>query len=91
MKRYNSLRNGAKLAAVTAFALAAASIVAQQAYAADSANQGMENAQVTNVRHQQNSSPETEPYLGTAPYICTPSGFGSKARCFYRSSIHQHG
>ncbi len=24
-------------------------------------------------------------YLGRAPYICTPSGFGSKTRCFNRS------
>jgi len=26
-------------------------------------------------------------YLGNAPYICTPSGFGSKARCFLRTSV----
>lgn len=26
-------------------------------------------------------------YLGHAPYICTPSGFGNKARCFLRASI----
>ena len=24
-------------------------------------------------------------YLGRAPHICTPSGFGSKTRCFNRS------
>lgn len=24
------------------------------------------------------------PYLGSAPYICTPSGFGRKAHCFLR-------
>lgn len=24
-------------------------------------------------------------YLGRAPFICTPSGFGSKTRCFNRS------
>ena len=24
---------------------------------------------------------------GGSPYICTPSGFGQKARCFLRSSI----
>ncbi|MFB9950108.1 hypothetical protein ACFFP0_14700 [Rhizobium puerariae] len=23
-------------------------------------------------------------YLGRAPYICTPSGFGSTSRCFLR-------
>lgn len=27
----------------------------------------------------------TANYLGRAPYICTPSGFGSKTRCFNRS------
>ena len=27
----------------------------------------------------------SENYLGRAPYICTPSGFGSKTRCFNRS------
>ncbi|MDH6231593.1 hypothetical protein M2281_002191 [Mesorhizobium soli] len=26
-------------------------------------------------------------YLGSAPYICTPSGFGSTSRCFRRDSI----
>ncbi|HSM97330.1 MAG TPA: hypothetical protein VLT91_14905 [Rhizomicrobium sp.] len=91
MKRYNSLRNGAKLAVVTALALAAASIVAAQAHAGDTASQSTQNAQAANVRHEQNNAPEAEPYLGTAPYICTPSGFGSKARCFYRASIHRHG
>jgi len=29
-------------------------------------------------------------YLGNAPYICTPSGFGNKARCFLRASVHSH-
>lgn len=23
-------------------------------------------------------------YLGSAPYICSPSGFGQKSRCFLR-------
>ena len=27
-------------------------------------------------------------FLGNAPYICTPSGFGNKARCFLRASVH---
>ncbi len=26
------------------------------------------------------------PYLGRAPYICTPSGFGRTSSCFLRSS-----
>ncbi len=26
-------------------------------------------------------------YLGRAPYICSPSGYGQKARCFLRSSL----
>jgi hypothetical protein len=26
-------------------------------------------------------------YLEGAPYICTPSGFGEKAKCFLRSSL----
>lgn len=26
-------------------------------------------------------------YLGSAPYICSPSGFGHKSRCFARSSL----
>lgn len=28
-----------------------------------------------------------QPYLGHAPYICTPSGFGERARCFSRARI----
>lgn len=27
-------------------------------------------------------------YLGRAPWICTPSGFGKTARCFQRSSYN---
>jgi hypothetical protein len=27
-------------------------------------------------------------YLGRAPYICTPSGFGKKASCFLRASAN---
>ncbi|WP_253958260.1 hypothetical protein [Rhizobium sp. WYJ-E13] len=26
-------------------------------------------------------------YPGSAPYICSPSGFGQKSRCFARSSL----
>jgi hypothetical protein len=26
-------------------------------------------------------------YLGSAPYICTPSGFGERSKCFLRSSV----
>jgi hypothetical protein len=26
-------------------------------------------------------------YLGRAPYICTPSGFGTTASCFLRASV----
>lgn len=26
-------------------------------------------------------------YLGSAPYICTPSGSGERAKCFLRSSL----
>jgi hypothetical protein len=26
-------------------------------------------------------------YHGSAPYICSPSGFGQKSRCFARPSI----
>jgi hypothetical protein len=26
-------------------------------------------------------------YFGTGPYICSPSGFGQKSRCFVRQSI----
>lgn len=29
------------------------------------------------------------PYLGRAPYICTPSGFGKTATCFLRSNLKQ--
>lgn len=29
-------------------------------------------------------------YLGRAPYICTPSGFGQKAKCLLRSSLEAH-
>lgn len=28
-------------------------------------------------------------YLGRAPWICTPSGFGKTARCFLRSIVNQ--
>ena len=31
-----------------------------------------------------------QPYPGNAPYICTPSGFGNKARCFLRAGAHSH-
>lgn len=29
----------------------------------------------------------TVTYPGSAPYICSPSGFGQKSRCFARSSV----
>lgn len=31
-------------------------------------------------------SPEKVKYLGSAPYICTPSGYGERAKCFLRPS-----
>jgi len=31
-------------------------------------------------------SPEKVKYLGGAPYICTPSGYGERAKCFLRPS-----
>jgi hypothetical protein len=30
---------------------------------------------------------EVETYYGSAPYICSPSGFGQKSRCFRRNSL----
>lgn len=30
------------------------------------------------------SKPEKTAYLGSAPYICSPSGFGRKSSCFLR-------
>lgn len=32
-----------------------------------------------------------QPYFGDAPYICTPSGFGTRAHCFLRTSVHLRG
>lgn len=32
------------------------------------------------------ASPEKVRYLGGAPYICTPSGYGERAKCFLRPS-----
>jgi len=29
----------------------------------------------------------TENYLGSAPYICTPSGFGERSKCSLRSRV----
>jgi hypothetical protein len=31
------------------------------------------------------TSTVTENYLGSAPYICTPSGFGERSKCVLRS------
>lgn len=33
---------------------------------------------------QKTTKLERTAYLGRAPYICTPSGFGSTSRCFLR-------
>lgn len=29
----------------------------------------------------------TGPYLGAAPWICSPSGFGQRSKCFLRASL----
>jgi hypothetical protein len=29
----------------------------------------------------------TATYLGSAPYICSPSGFGERSKCFLRTSV----
>ncbi|WP_027997387.1 hypothetical protein [Sinorhizobium arboris] len=36
------------------------------------------------VARQKAPKPVRSAFLGRAPYICTPSGFGSTSRCFLR-------
>ncbi|MBY5819320.1 hypothetical protein [Rhizobium leguminosarum] len=37
--------------------------------------------------HPAGATTRTVAYHGSAPYICSPSGFGQKSRCFARPSI----
>ncbi|MBY3122158.1 hypothetical protein [Rhizobium laguerreae] len=37
--------------------------------------------------HPAGATARTVAYHGSAPYICSPSGFGQKSRCFARPSI----
>lgn len=40
------------------------------------------------VRYQQTAGRYLKPVrlIGASPYICTPSGFGQKARCYLRNA-----
>lgn len=65
------------LAVATAALLAATTIApAQSPLPAGERYEVAANAKVRSVR-----------LYGSSPYICTPSGFGRKARCYLRSSI----
>lgn len=64
------------------------------AYASPSAKVRTEEKQLVKVVEADEELIETQPtrkrtaaYLGRAPYICSPSGFGRTSHCFLRASL----
>ena len=93
MMRHFALDIGAKLLVISAASLLPIFMGAPGAFADDAIKTAAQGSFVKPVEQPARSAGRTvaEPYLGTAPYICTPSGFGKRARCFYRASIRHHG
>ncbi len=91
MPHRNCLRIGNRLliAALLGGVAALATVTASQAdetYKGADTQTNMQQASLVAPSVRPAREAMDEPSLGRAPYVCTPSGFGMRARCFVRVS-----
>lgn len=94
LRNNRAARSRAVAAATAALATLAAGAAARaQPDAKDAGPPPVSDAAHTGSAHADTTQPaaplETQPalYAGRAPYICSPSGFGARSKCFLRSSL----
>jgi hypothetical protein len=82
-----------KLLFVGSLSLAVMTGSAPEVYGSETQVPGITNSQpapsTEAAKPERHSVQPTRLYLGSAPYICTLSGFGRTARCFLRASVQE--
>ena len=90
MSLVNSLRKSSKVICATALSLVAIATWVPASYARDARNaqrrEKLLKTHITLTAKRHTLRPIQQVHLGSAPYICTPSGFGRMGQCFLRLS-----
>jgi len=94
MPREISSKGGRKFTYVGLLWLGAAAIAATGVHASELGKTADDKSKVEQITSATNGGSVRvamdHSYLGSAPYICTPSGYGNQARCFLRAGVHSH-